>query len=360
MCIYLVTFAVLPICLTNSRILCYILVLIPYFVLFCSLIYDLVSSDDESFTDCPSFNSPLVNKGLQVGGNTAPGGGQARQSLGMEALLNNMGKFTFDQSIAVNTTVDLVTADTTEELLKELPEQVIEEAENESLTEKESEPNAVDEEQWPDPPNALDDDLVLDDVEMMSIVMENRPEDDYSQVALPDDVDDFPDSPSPNKSNENPPREVQVESTTTTPPSAINESSASYQMDVDVTQNVEEEIEEISEPVVLETSSSSVKNQSEALPAEEEVSQVEAEISVPDIVQSTSLVAELPTNPGSFSEEKDNETVVAAGSDFKMPTMLRKSLSSQPQAVVANPFDGISTTQHENKQECKRYNFLFI
>lgn len=291
----------------------------------------------------------MVNKGLQLGGQTAA----VRQSLGMEALMNNMGKFTFDQSIAVNTTVDLVTADTTEELLKEEPEEVQEDTANQSFpTEKEAivdQSTVVDEEQWPDPPNAIDD-LALDDVEMMSIVMENGPEDDYSQVALPDDVDDFPDSPSPNKEvNESPGTETCVENfSSATIPSAINESSSSYRMDVDVSQSVvEEEIEEISEPVVLDTSLSSIKDQT--VHTEEEV---EAETSAPDIVQSTSLVLESPTKDPVSSP--DSETVVAAGPDFKMPNMLRNSLSSQPQALRANPFDGMTTTQHENKQECKR------
>lgn len=302
-----------------------------------------VSSDDDSFADCPSSfnNSPYVNKPLLLGDAQRPS--HARQSLGMDALVNNMGKFTFDQSIvgAANTTVDVVAEVEEPPLAAELriaEGEEIREGQSPTVEEVNEEVNLSE----PSPTLEAEEDenqSVVNDVEMMSIVMEGGELADYSNVALPeDDGAPFPDSPPPPLTVETTPEVAEA--------NEVKEQNESVTSPVvaEVTIPKDVQFEEESSVMEVDVTQSAVGEGVETESVPEEVKSPEQEVSVvpPEVqpVISPEVKAVIDVKP-------------EVERDFKVPTMLRKSLTSQPSQVVANPFDGMPTGVVDHKQERK-------
>lgn len=325
------------------------------------------SDDDESFADCPSsFNSPAVNKLLHLD----RASGEVRQSFGLDGLTQNFGKFTFDSA---NTTLDVVRPESDPgPLLPEAAAEEEEQATKECVVVEEVQVQREDHKQppeieippeeavLPEAPSALHnndihhteelDDIACDydDVEMMSVVMENGIDEDYSNIPLPaeDEEESFPDPPPPHELEQVTPLETTI--TVAASESAVQDTdphqqqqlqiaNESYSMDVDVEE------------------ASPFKSQSEILPGSPgNPVEVVSAPTPPDVV-----VAQPAEEQDQFISIKKTKSMDASrtsgefNNDFKMP-ILRRSLNNQP-LVAANPFDDAAAGVGDHKQEGTSY-----
>lgn len=348
-----------------------------------------------------------------------------------------MGKFTFDQSINANSTVDIVATDEVQQEEERPVEAVQEEVAVPEIQEEEVKPEekteapvdtivqpedatvVIPEDTFPDPPPPLNtttdivpgesqtqhpeevDEFAYDDVEMMSIVIEDdggidglpgpgEPEEHYSNVALPEDVEEaFPEPPPASElavENNNATvtdEEVPVNKTQEVIPlqdvptdphdhvlnkqediqhslkmrDLVNESCT---MDVDdfyeeVNQSIkptepEKEIvqeEEPQPPQFLPMTTSEEPLNTTITTTPEIIPEIKVPVALPELQSEQPLI----TKAKSMDARRETDEF---GMDFKMPTMLRRSLSNQQQAVP-NPFDGApaSAGMLDQKKECE-------
>lgn len=199
-------------------------------------------------------------------------------------------------------------------------------------------PEEAQEPPLPSPPPPLEGatdfqhEFTCDDVEMMSVVMENGipGDEDYSEIPLPEDA-----------AEELHEDQIRAE---------IQKLQAAVQ-------------EQLSSTVVQETTAPADRS----LPVSDyvEIANVTCDMEV-DVAESPEKIAAIPVEEKQRTPIRDNISVssgavepevtvqeVQKTEEFKMPTMMRRSLTNQPQAVVANPFDGSPTGVPEVKQECK-------
>lgn len=255
-----------------------------------------------------------------------------------------MGKFTFDSSICANSTVDIVATELVEPPVIEetVVDAVIDESKQIEIAPVLKEDLAAEAPLPPPPPELVfgndpaEDDLnnfTCDDVEMMSVVMENMPEeeDHYTNVPLPDEEGEeaFPD-----------------------PPPSTSE------MDVD--RREEEDIqEEIPESPVKAAEEEKEKVLVEESPLNVTGPMVDEEVTSPDSPPEQLHAEEQPsiTRAKSMDASQGADDFGDFPKDFKIPTVLRRSLNSQPQSFGANPFDGATSGTADHKQEGKNAYF---
>lgn len=319
----------------------------------------LDSSDEESFADCPAFNSPAVNKQLlNLGRSNST---QARQSLGLDALANAMGKFKFDSSISANSTVDIAVTDDlvpeeqppqvnrSSSVAYQNEEEVLEvvdckETVNLNVESPTVVPSETDDRPLPPPPPPISEDEPIEcyDVEMMSVVMENGVEgdDDYSNIALPEDAEEvFPDPPPPESES-------------------VIAPEASYDApQLNVTKEVT--VEDNCRPIVV-TLNDSCQMDIDEYTSPVKDKQVQHKPAAPTEIDPSPIVEIIPPvaeeqqsaeQPPVIEKAKSMDSAQISSQGFKMPTMLRRSLNNQPQAFVSNPFDGATTGISDNKKE---------
>lgn len=398
--------------------------------------------------------------------------------------MNNMGKFTFDQSICANSTIDIVATDAAagdeEQEQKVMEAPVVEEVKEvlAALLEKQEPAVVIEdkeelvaqpeienpedsvilvEDSLPDPPPPppitlsdernepnhpsqphVDEEGEFDDVEMMSIVIDDDAldgpgggEEDYSNVALPEEgaEDAFPDPPPREEEKEEEEANVSVEGNKTldspqipiaTPfEHAVDELMVEADVTLDVLQcsvhsskmtelleescnmDVDDFYDEVSSDGVVneqktvneeegESSSrpaeerdvnlqSSVKlvEEQNSPPLEESIKEpIEEPLTTADTISPPDILPETTSTSESQSQEpalEDQPLISKAKSmdarretdefskDFKLPTMLRRSLSNQSQAAFgANPFDGASAggVLDHHKPECEFHSLI--
>lgn len=286
-----------------------------------------------------------MNVGDGIGGTTTTG--QARQSLGLDALISTMGKVAIhknDDSIGANTTVDVAELAAANETLELIPTEP-EELETINKTSENLNDALVEEEEQ-----------ACDDVEMMSIVVEQGgalEDEDFANVALPEEgelaepeeeadnqpsvplVEDHIDplaenKPSPEVVNNYVAETAELNATAASDEQMDVEYSFSQEVDLPVPENINAEVQVKQEQISL----SSIANLSQD------------NLQSPPMPEETTIKREIESRSAEIKRE--------IATDFKLPTVLRKSLPSQPAAFVDNPFDGTPTGVVDSKQECKR------
>lgn len=370
-----------------------------------------------------------------------------RQSFGLDALVNNMGKFTFDQSMNANSTVDIVATDEVQQEEERPVEAVQEEVALPEIQEEEVKPEdkteapvdtivlpedvtvVIPDETFPDPPPPLNtttdivpgesqvqlpeevDEFAYDDVEMMSIVIEDdggidglpdpgEPEEHYSNVALPEDAEEAFPAPPPalqlaveNNNATVTEEEVAVNKTQEViplqdVPTETHEHVLNKQEDIQhslkmrdlvnesCTMDVDDFYEEVNQSIkptepekeIVQESTGTLEEEPQPpqflpiappMTTPEELlnttitttSEIIPEIKVPVALPELQSEQPLITKAKSMDARRETDEF---GKDFKMPTMLRRSLSNQQQALP-NPFDGApaSAGMLDQKKECE-------